>query len=637
MDPSERITSNAMIENILLESPVKSEDDESDDDEDVINKSKIKENQHDKDEETHEQTRIANNNTPEKVLQNVLSIEENGSGKTSSCKRKLFKSEGKEIKKSKKKIFSDDFQRIGYSSDDENKTSLEYTVSVRTLSETKRSELNPYVNLGKPSDIRGKRSAKDMDWNIDNMKKVKRSKVTSDSEDENCKENMPDGCCEGNVETSNTSNEHLANEDDSMKQDESGKKKSTADSKNRKPKKYKEKENTDSESLSDGEYNNESDEKHAKKKKTGKPRITKKKKSQDSDLNENSEESETDNKLAKKKKTAKLRIPKEKKSEKEDSDLSEDSEESQSDENYKKEKKTAKSIITKKKKSEDSDLNEDSEESESDEKHTKNEKTAKPRIAKKKKSQDSDLSEDNEESQSDEESGPKLKFEGPKKGQVKSKNKDGQKTKKSVKPINKKKENKSQEDDLSEGSQSDEENCPVPKSESRDSHNISTSEDSSAENSEQESKRDECKHKQKKVRDEDTNPHNNPRIIKLKKFLRLAGIRIKNYAEFWEGCNSVKAKIEKIVQHMENLGLKGPPSRSSCIKLRKKLEKKNEIAQLDVSNILDTPDKKYQGKRTRNMSSRRAEKSQPEKRVVNEACERQYARLRLLCSSSDED
>ncbi|KAI5748545.1 hypothetical protein M8J76_000015 [Diaphorina citri] len=484
MDPSEKITSNVMIENILLESPVKSEDDESDNDEDIINKSKIKENQHDKDEETHEQTRIANNNTPEKVLQNVLSIEENGSGKTSSCKRKLFKSEGKEIKKSKKKIFSDDFQRIGYSSDDENKTSLEYTVSVRTLSETKRSELNPYVNLGKPSDIRGKRSAKDMDWNIDNMKKVKRSKVTSDSEDENCKENMPDGCSEGNVETSNTPNEHLVNEDDSLEQDESGKKKSTADS------------------------------------------------------------------------------------------------------------------------------------SESDEKHTKNKKTAKPRIAKKKKSQDSDLSEDNEESQSDEESGPKLKFEGPKKEQVKSKKN------------NKKKENKSQEDDLSEGSQSDEENCPVPKSESRDSHNISTSEDSSADNSEQESKRDESKHKQKKVRDEDTNPHNNPRIIKLKKFLRLAGIRIKNYAEFWEGCNSVKAKIEKIVQHMENLGLKGPPSRSSCIKLRKKLEKKNEIAQLDVSNILDTPDKKYQGKRTRNMSSRRAEKSQPEKRVVNEACERQYARLR---------
>ncbi|CAL1278194.1 unnamed protein product [Larinioides sclopetarius] len=76
------------------------------------------------------------------------------------------------------------------------------------------------------------------------------------------------------------------------------------------------------------------------------------------------------------------------------------------------------------------------------------------------------------------------------------------------------------------------------------------------------------------------------KIEHLKKYLRVAGIRISNYNKLFENCKTMKAKCEKMMSLLEKEGLKGRPTLEKCKKLRKKIETKREIAELDVSNIL---------------------------------------------------
>ncbi|GBN61808.1 hypothetical protein AVEN_15026-1, partial [Araneus ventricosus] len=76
------------------------------------------------------------------------------------------------------------------------------------------------------------------------------------------------------------------------------------------------------------------------------------------------------------------------------------------------------------------------------------------------------------------------------------------------------------------------------------------------------------------------------KIEHLKKYLRVAGIRISNYNKLFENCKTVKAKCEKMMSLLEKEGLKGRPTLEKCKKLRVKIETKREIAELDVSNIL---------------------------------------------------
>uniref|UniRef100_A0A8D8T325 Uncharacterized protein n=1 Tax=Cacopsylla melanoneura TaxID=428564 RepID=A0A8D8T325_9HEMI len=191
MDPSEKITSSIEIENILLsESFGKSEDndeqgiDTSQDDEEIQNGENIVE---------EIQVSEKDCKTPDKSIQNKLSVEDQDE-KSSSCKRRLFKSDSQNgIKKSKKNIFKNGFKKINYSS---NEDEDEFAVSVKTLSEIKRNGLNPYVSLTK-SDVKRKRLAKDLedDFNAINedLRKTKKSKFNNPDSDEEeiSKENTP--------------------------------------------------------------------------------------------------------------------------------------------------------------------------------------------------------------------------------------------------------------------------------------------------------------------------------------------------------------------------------------------------------------------------------------------------------------
>ena len=47
------------------------------------------------------------------------------------------------------------------------------------------------------------------------------------------------------------------------------------------------------------------------------------------------------------------------------------------------------------------------------------------------------------------------------------------------------------------------------------------------------------------------------RLIRLKKYLKVAGIKIQNYSKLFEGCKSKKSKETKVLELLESKGLKG--------------------------------------------------------------------------------
>nr|XP_042909012.1 HIRA-interacting protein 3 [Parasteatoda tepidariorum] len=78
------------------------------------------------------------------------------------------------------------------------------------------------------------------------------------------------------------------------------------------------------------------------------------------------------------------------------------------------------------------------------------------------------------------------------------------------------------------------------------------------------------------------------KLENLKKYIRAAGIHIKSYDKLFENCKSMKSKSEKLLHLLEKEGLKGRPTLAKCKKLKKKIETKKEVAELDPSNIISS-------------------------------------------------
>lgn len=66
------------------------------------------------------------------------------------------------------------------------------------------------------------------------------------------------------------------------------------------------------------------------------------------------------------------------------------------------------------------------------------------------------------------------------------------------------------------------------------------------------------------------------------------GIRVKSYDKLWEGCKTKKAKIESLLNLLRERGLKGKPTVTECRRLKEEFERKQEVAELDTSNIITT-------------------------------------------------
>ncbi|KAF6734511.1 HIRA-interacting protein 3 [Oryzias melastigma] len=92
-------------------------------------------------------------------------------------------------------------------------------------------------------------------------------------------------------------------------------------------------------------------------------------------------------------------------------------------------------------------------------------------------------------------------------------------------------------------------------------------------------KRDETSRSQK--------PDSEKAIVRLKRYISLCGVR-KNYKKMLEGCKSIKAKVAVLKKELEDLGVQGNPSIEKCKKIRMKREEAQEVAELDVGNIITT-------------------------------------------------
>eukprot|EP00794_Sanderia_malayensis_P006894 gene6894-7672_t len=133
----------------------------------------------------------------------------------------------------------------------------------------------------------------------------------------------------------------------------------------------------------------------------------------------------------------------------------------------------------------------------------------------------------------------------------------------------------------------------------------STSESSDSERSNKsdngDNENDENKPKKKRKRsNSNADAKESSKMIRLKRYLSISGIKVRNYSTFFEGCKSKKSKEMKLMKLLEDEGLKGAPTIEKCKKLRKKREVKQEISELDLSNIIDVNEGQKQKRTTRN-------------------------------------
>ncbi|XP_076609261.1 HIRA-interacting protein 3 [Chaetodon auriga] len=113
----------------------------------------------------------------------------------------------------------------------------------------------------------------------------------------------------------------------------------------------------------------------------------------------------------------------------------------------------------------------------------------------------------------------------------------------------------------------------------------------------------------------------NKAVVRLKRYISLCGVR-RNYKKLLDSCRSVNAQVAALKKELEDLGVHGQPSIEKCKKVRMKREEAQELAELDVSNIIAT-----QGRPKRRGASSCQERHDPPSSTY----------LRTLNSSSDSD
>ncbi|XP_011163085.1 cylicin-1 isoform X2 [Solenopsis invicta] len=114
---------------------------------------------------------------------------------------------------------------------------------------------------------------------------------------------------------------------------------------------------------------------------------------------------------------------------------------------------------------------------------------------------------------------------------------------------------------------------------------LSERESLSKSSSDNDSEKEERSRKGRKRRRSNVKPQDK-HIQKLKKYLSVAGVKIKSYDDFWADCKSNAAKIKRLKQLLEENGITGRPTLEKCKRVKKKNEKMKEVSELDTSNII---------------------------------------------------
>uniref|UniRef100_A0A1A8MHY9 HIRA interacting protein 3 n=1 Tax=Nothobranchius pienaari TaxID=704102 RepID=A0A1A8MHY9_9TELE len=99
---------------------------------------------------------------------------------------------------------------------------------------------------------------------------------------------------------------------------------------------------------------------------------------------------------------------------------------------------------------------------------------------------------------------------------------------------------------------------------------------------------------------------------KKKRYIALCGVR-RNYKKLLNSCSSTRSKLAVLKKELEDLGVHGNPTIEKCKKVRMKREEAQELAELDVCNIINT-----KGRPTRRgMSNRQDPPSSGYKHALN--------------------
>lgn len=72
----------------------------------------------------------------------------------------------------------------------------------------------------------------------------------------------------------------------------------------------------------------------------------------------------------------------------------------------------------------------------------------------------------------------------------------------------------------------------------------------------------------------------------MKKYIKVAGIKVKSYYELWADCKNNSARIKRLKELLEKNGISGRPTLEKCKRAKKKKEKMQEVSELDISNII---------------------------------------------------
>uniref|UniRef100_A0AAQ5WYZ6 Histone chaperone domain-containing protein n=1 Tax=Amphiprion ocellaris TaxID=80972 RepID=A0AAQ5WYZ6_AMPOC len=80
---------------------------------------------------------------------------------------------------------------------------------------------------------------------------------------------------------------------------------------------------------------------------------------------------------------------------------------------------------------------------------------------------------------------------------------------------------------------------------------------------------------------------NNRAVVRLKRYISLCGVR-RNYKKLLDGCRSIHSMVAVLKKELEDLGVHGQPSVEKCKKVRMNREEAQEIAELDINNIITT-------------------------------------------------
>ncbi|XP_061557435.1 HIRA-interacting protein 3 [Phycodurus eques] len=76
-------------------------------------------------------------------------------------------------------------------------------------------------------------------------------------------------------------------------------------------------------------------------------------------------------------------------------------------------------------------------------------------------------------------------------------------------------------------------------------------------------------------------------VVRLKRYISLCGER-RNYKKLLGDSRSVRSMVAVLKKELEDLGVQGQPSIEKCKKVRLKKEEARELAELDVSNIINS-------------------------------------------------